>query len=106
MRQLFEIKIRLSEEEKNNLTMQADRAGLSREEFCRRILRGAEVKEAPPADLPYFIRELRRVGSNINQILKIANSMRLLDVPKLREALEETRRIERIIVKTYAKGEN
>lgn len=106
MRRIYEIKIRLSEDEKNSITMKADRAGLSREEFCRRILRGAEVKEHPPADLPYFIRELRRVGSNINQILKIANSLHLLDVPKVREALEDMRKLEKLIVRTYSKGES
>ena len=48
-----------------------------------RILNGAVVKEAPPAELPLLIREVRRVGYNIDQLLKRANSIGLLDVPQL-----------------------
>lgn len=102
----YRFEVRFTENEYHDFCDKVRETGLTGQEYIRRLVKGSVIKEAPPADLPYFIRELRRVGSNINQILKIANTMRLLDVPKLREALEETRRIERIIVKTYTKGEN
>jgi len=74
---------------------------LSREGYCRRILNGAVVKKNPPADGPMLIREVRRVGYNIDQILKLANAKGMLDVPQLRKALDEDRAVEKLIADTY-----
>ena len=94
--------LRLTEEEFKNLTGKAADAGISREEFCRRILRGAEVKAHPPANVPQLIREIRRVGNNIDQILMIANAKGLLDVPQLRKAMADLRDVEKLISDTYS----
>ena len=69
--------------------------------FIRRAVCGAEVREAPPADVPALIQEVRRVGNNLNQIMKRANALGLLDVPQLRKALEDNRTVEKLIVDTY-----
>ena len=95
------MKIRFTRAELDALTKKARKSGFSREGFSRRILNGAEVKEAPPAELPLLIREVRRVGYNIDQLLKRANSIGLLDVPQLRKALEDNRAVEKLIVDTY-----
>ena len=93
--------LRLTEDELYTLTTKAAKAGISREEFCRRILSGAEVRARPPADVPQLIREVRRVGSNIGQILMIANAQGLLDVPQLRKAILDLREVEKLIVTSY-----
>ena len=93
--------LRFTKSEMDTLTNKSRKAGLSREGYCRRILNGAEVKEAPPVEVPVLIREVRRVGYNIDQILKRANSIGLLDVPQLRKALEDNRAVEKLIVDTY-----
>ena len=95
------MKIRFTRAELDALTKKARKSGFSREGFSRRILNGAEVKEAPPAEVPLLIREVRRVGYNIDQLLKRANSIGLLDVPQLRKALEDNRAVEKLIVDTY-----
>jgi len=95
------MKIRFTKGELDALTKKARKSGLSREGYCRRILNGATVKENPPAEVPLLIREVRRVGYNIDQILKRANSIGLLDVPQLRKALEDNRAVEKLIVDTY-----
>ena len=59
------------------------------------------VKEAPPADVPVLIREVRRVGNTLNQIMKRANALGLMDVPQLRKALDENRVVEKLIVDAY-----
>lgn len=69
--------------------------------FVRSAVSGAEIKEAPGADITKLIYEVRRVGINIDQILKIANTKGLLDVPQLRKALEDNRAVERMIVDAY-----
>ena len=95
------MKIRFTKGELDTLTKKARKSGFSREGFSRRILNGAVVKEAPPAEVPMLIREVRRVGCNIDQLLKRANSIGLLDVPQLRKALEDNRAVEKMIVDTY-----
>ena len=101
MKRTLEMKIRFTRAELDALTKKARKSGFSREGFSRRILNGAEVKEAPPAEVPLLIREVRRVGYNIDQLLKRANSIGLLDVPQLRKALEDNRAVEKLIVDTY-----
>ena len=101
MKRTLEMKIRFTRGELDALTKKARKSGFSREGFSRRILNGAVVKEAPPAELPLLIREVRSVGYNIDQLLKRANSIGLLDVPQLRKALEDNRAVEKMIVDTY-----
>jgi len=95
------MKIRFTKAELDTLTKKSRKAGLSREGYCRRILNESVVKENPPADVPMLIHEVRRVGYNIDQILKLANAKGLLDVPRLRKALDENRAVEKLIAETY-----
>ena len=98
LKRTLEMKVRFTKTELDALTK---KAGLSREGYCRRVLNGTEVKEAPPADVPVLIQEVRRVGNNLNQIMKRANALGLLDVPQLRKALEDNRAVEKLIADTY-----
>ena len=95
------VEVCFTKDELYDLTKKARKARLSISGFIRRAVRNIEVKEAPPADVPMLIREVRRVGYNIDQILKIANVRGLLDVPRLRKALEDNRAVEKLIVDTY-----
>ena len=73
------MKVRFTKTELDALTKKARKSGLSREGYCRRVLNGTEVKEAPPADVPVLIQ----------------------DVPQLRKALEDNRAVEKLIADTY-----
>ncbi len=95
--------LRFTKSEMDSLTKKARKANMSREGFCRRVLSGAEVKEGPNADVTALIWEIRRSGSNINQILKIANKRGLLDVPLLRKALEENHTAVQKIIQAYSR---
>lgn len=101
MKRTLEMKIRFTKGELDTLTKKARKAGMSREGYSRRILNDSVVKEAPPADVPMLIREVRRVGYNIDQLLKIANAKGLLDVPQLRKALADNRAVEKMIMEAY-----
>ena len=94
---------RLYPEEKGRLTQKARKANMSRESYCRAVLNDSEVKEGPNADVAQLINQVRRVGYNIDQILKIANGQGLVDVPQLRKALEETHQVAQQIIKAYAR---
>ena len=78
------------------------KTSLTASEFIRRSVKGASIKEAPPADVPYLLREFKRIGNNINQILLIAHTNGFLDTPRLRSALDELKEADRLVFRTYA----
>ena len=96
-----EIKIRISPDELTTLNEQAQRAGISREQFCRNAIQGVVIRENPPADLYKLIWEIRRAGNNIDQILMIANAKGILNIPDLRKAIDDLREAEELIVSQY-----
>ena len=98
---IFRFELRLSREELNELKEKADRAGISKADFVRKVVAGKELCEAPPVDVPLLIREVRRVGSNIDQILKFANTRGYMDIGDLRKALADNREVEKLISRAY-----
>ena len=81
MKRTLEMKIRFTRAELDALTKKAWKTNYSREGFSRAVLNGVEVKEAPSADALLLLRELKRVGYNLDQLLKRANAIGLLDIP-------------------------
>ena len=79
----------------------AKRSSRSREAFIRKAIEDVQIKELPPADLHKLIWEIRRVGNNIDQILMIANSKGILNIPDLRKAIDDLRETEKLIVSQY-----
>ena len=79
-----------------------EEAGISKERFLRKMISGFRVYEAPPVDFYTLIREINRVGSNIEQILRLANTKGLLDVPRLRSHLDELDKIEDAMWNAFA----
>lgn len=104
MKRNYGVLIRFTQEERDKLTEKAKKTRLSREHFCRDILNGAEVKEAPPVEYYELLREVRRIGYNINQLLKIANARGLMDAPLIRRALEDNRATEQMLWRVFQKG--
>ena len=90
-----------SKDELDALTKKIRKSRLSREGFIRAALADKEIKDGPTADVPVLIQEVRRVGSNLNQIMKRANAIGLLDVPQLRKELVDLRMVEKLIVDSY-----
>lgn len=64
--------IRFTEDEWKALNDKVKKAKMPREKFCRVTLLGAKVNAPPDADYLSLITEVRRVGINLNQLLKIA----------------------------------
>ncbi len=98
----FRVEVYLTEKELQDLTKKVQKSGLTRERYMRKLLADSRVYEALPVDFPKLIREVNRVGSNIDQILRIANSKNLLDVPRLRKELDELDAIEDAMWKAFA----
>ena len=93
--------MRLTKNEYHDMTKKARKAGISTAAFVRMAIAGKEVMEAPSADVPLLIREVRRVGCNIDQILQFAHARGLMDVHEIRTALAENRAVEKMISQAY-----
>ena len=96
-----EIKIRLTAEELEDLNAKVKQTLFSREEFCRRAITDKEVKQAPSADIPILIRDIRRAGYNVNQLLKIAESTHLIDAPQMRKVMAQVYLAADAVVNAY-----
>ena len=91
----------LNDKEFEAFEQKAKRSSRSREAFIRKAIEDVQIKELPPADLYKLIWEIRRVGNNIDQILMIANSKGILNIPDLRKAIDDLREAEKLIVSQY-----
>ena len=100
------LELRLTKNELSELTRKARKARLTNSAFIRRAIRDREVKEAPPVDVPILIREVKRVGYNVDQLLRIANAQGPMDVPLLRKTLGEVRALVTQITRAYAMTED
>ena len=98
------VEIYFNDDELARLTEQVRKSGLSRERYCRQVLNGSEVREAPTADAFALIREVRQVGSNLDQILAKANSIGLLDVLELRRTAERINAAMLTVMDAYDMG--
>ncbi len=86
-----------TKDEYDVLTNKVHKSGLNREAFLRRAVNEVQIMEAPHADVPLLLRELRRVGYNINEILKRINSGGIFDVPQFRKDMEDLRMVTKLI---------
>ena len=93
--------IRFTKDELSDLTKKARKARLTNAAFIRCAVRGTAVKEAPPADVPTLIREVRRVGCNIDQLLVIARAKNWMIAKNLEKALERSRAVGKLVMDTY-----
>lgn len=101
MKKTKEIKVRLTQKEFERLNELVTATGLSREQFVRELLSGAKVKEKPPAEYGEILRELRRIGSNINQLLIKSRVLGFIDQPMLKESVNSIRKMDDIFTDSF-----
>lgn len=87
----------LSKDDFNRLSEIAVETNVSKSKVLRDLIRGCKLVEAPPADYPLLIRELRAVGNNLNQTLVIAKANGILNVPDLQKEILDLREVEKKI---------
>ena len=95
------ILLRLSKDEFDHVTALANATTLSREEFIRQALRGVTIRASPPAEYGEIVRELRRIGSNVHQILLKARTLGFVDEPMLRESVNSIQRMDRMFTDSF-----
>ena len=101
MRKTKEIKVRMTEEAWNRLNALSAATGKSREEFVRLTLRGTTIRASPPAEYGEILRELRRIGSNVHQILLKARTLGFVDEIMLQESVKAIRHMDRVFTDSF-----
>ena len=90
----YEFHIYLNEEEKDALCKLSKITKLSKSQLIREIILGYSPPEGPPANYGELIYQLRCLGNNINQILRIARTNGILNPVELEKHLSELRTVE------------
>ena len=95
------ILLRLTQAEMEVLNHKAGEAKMSREAFIRQAVSGVEIKAKPPADFYKLIVEVRKVGSNLNQLVKRAQALNFIDTPSLQKVMAEIHETEDMLWDTF-----
>ena len=69
-----QITIRLTADEYAHVKQLSKDSGLKMEPAIRRLIMGVNLRPRPPDELPELLRQLSGIGTNINQIAKVANA--------------------------------
>ena len=94
----------LDDYELNKLDELCSKTRLDRSKIIRFLLLKVKLIEAPPVDYKHFIVELRRVGTNLNQLTAKANTVGFIDRNECKTVLDEIRKLEREIAKQFRIG--
>lgn len=92
------IMFRLNRKEAEALDKKVKKSGISREAYLRHLITGVVPKDAPPPDYYSMMRELHKVGNNLNQIAQKAHTLNVIDVKRYDETVKEYERVVQSIV--------
>ena len=96
--------IRFTEDEWRTLNDKVKNAKLPREKFCRAILLGAKVNAPPDADYVSLINEVRRVGVNLNQLLRVAYVLpNHIDNQRIEFVIRDVHAVSDLLCETFRK---
>ena len=101
MKEKKAILLRLDKEEFNRVTALAQATVLSREEFIRQALRGTTIRASPPAEYVEILREMRRMGNNVHQLLIKARTLEFVDEIMLQETVDMIRHMDRVFTEAF-----
>ena len=78
----------LSDKDKHKLDNIAKKSGLTKTTVLTKLIQGCEIKPLPTKELQKIYMELNHIGTNINQIARIANGNRYISGEKINEVNE------------------
>ena len=91
----------MTEEEFDRVTALAQATVLSREAFIREALRGTTIRASPPAEYVEILREMRRMGNNVHQLLIKARTLEFVDEIMLQETVDMIRHMDRVFTEAF-----
>ena len=98
------IVFRLSDAELTALNREVSKTSFSREEYLRIVTKMIRPKERPPADFALVLRELSRIGNNLNQIARKANESGNIDEKEYRRNAAELQEVMSQLIREVTSG--
>jgi len=95
------IRVRLTESEADHLNQLVKKSGRSREAFLRAIIEGYQLCERPDPEFYKVMRDLRGIGTCINQLAAKANTLGFIDMPRFEEEAKKWRQLQLDIRKHF-----
>ena len=92
------IMFRLNRKEAESLDKKVKKSGISREAYLRHLITGVVPQDAPPPDYYSMMRELHKVGNNLNQIAQKAHTLNVIDVKRYDEVVREYEAVVKLIM--------
>lgn len=73
---------RLNKQEAEAFRERVRRSGLTQESYVRQVISGKMPRDAPPPDYYAMMKELHKIGNNLNQIAQKAHVLNVIDVQR------------------------
>ena len=96
-----EIKVRLNDKELADLNAKVAKTRYGRENYIRAVLAGYEIMEAPDVETQELLKQICRIGNNMNRLLFLAQCQNFIDQPELRKATYAIWECRKAILKAY-----
>lgn len=93
------VQVRLDNKEYQGFMKAVRKSGLSQEVYLRHLINGVVPQDAPPPAYYDFMRELHRIGGNLNQIAQKAHVLGVVDERRYDEEMKKFDRLVRDITK-------
>lgn len=88
---------RLNEQEAEAFRARVKRSGLTQEAYVRQVIRGKIPRDAPPPDYYAMMKELHKIGNNLNQIAQKAHVLHVIDVQRYDREMKKFEETVRLI---------
>ena len=99
------IYIRVTPKEYRTIKQKAADSGLNTSEFTRRSVMNKTIVETPPVEFNEMIREIKRVGSNLNQVCYKLNALGIAHPLELKRCANRIREVMDLLYEIYKPGE-
>ena len=98
------ILFRVTPSECKAIRAKAKKSGLSMSEFIRRSLNGQKITTAPPVDFYTLLWQIKRIGSNLDQLLRKLNTYGIAYSIELEKCEDDIKEMKRLLIETYQPG--
>lgn len=95
------VHVYLSDDEYRAFLDNIQKSGLSISDYCRQQLTNGQVISAPPADFRKLIWELKRIGTNLDQVLFKLNVIGEYEQDDLNSCAEEIHSMVKLLYQTF-----
>ena len=89
MNRIYNEHVRLDQSEEDELIRMTKIMNCSKSEVLRRLLKYKIVYASPPVEYGKLIAELRRIGTNMNQIARSLNANGFANTADLKQAISD-----------------